>query len=142
MTDSPYAPQAVLPGGVVIPLYPPDSAYLDKERIRQPEKYFMWGPGEIGAIVNIHNPSIEFHPGDGALNTGAAIILAAGGGHRTLNVGGEASAEVHYFSNYGVSTIILRNRLRSDGYEPRVDGVNDALQADQAGEGPRKGLED
>jgi endo-1,4-beta-xylanase len=128
-TDAPYAPQAVLPGGVVVPLYPPDSAYLNRDKIREPEKYFMWGPGEIGAIVSIHNPSIEFHPGNSALNTGAAIILAAGGGHRTLNVGGEASDEVHYFYNYGISTVILRNRLRSDGYEPKVDGVNDALQA-------------
>jgi acetyl esterase/lipase len=128
-TDAPYAPQPVLPGGVVVPLYPPDSAYLNRDKIREPEKYFMWGPGEIGAIVSIHNPSIEFHPGNSALNTGAAVILAAGGGHRTLNVGGEASDEVHYFYNYGISTVILRNRLRSDGYEPKVDGVNDALQA-------------
>jgi acetyl esterase/lipase len=128
-TDGPYAPQPILPGGVVIPLYPPDSAYLNKEKIREPEKYFMQGPGEIGAIVSIHNPSIEFHPGYSALNTGAAIILAAGGGHRTLNVGGEASDEVHYFYNFGISTVILRNRLRSDGYEPKTDGVYDALQA-------------
>jgi len=128
-TDAPYAPQPILPGGVVITLYPPDSAYLKRDRIREPEKYSMSAPGEIGSIVSIHNPSIEFHPGDGSLNTGAAIILAAGGGHRTLNVGGEASAEVHFFSNYGVNTVILRNRLRSDGYEPKVDGVNDALQA-------------
>jgi endo-1,4-beta-xylanase len=129
MTDAPYAPRPILPGGVVVPLYPPNSAYLDQDQIRKPEKYFMSGPGEIGAIVHINNPSIEFHPGDGPLNTGAAIVLAAGGGHRTLNVGGEGSAEVHYFSNYGVNTIILRNRLRSDGYDPKVDGVNDALQA-------------
>ena len=128
-TDAPYAPQAILPGGVVIALYPADSSYLNQDKIREPEKYFMSSLGEIGAIVHIHNPSIEFHPGDASLNTGAAIILAAGGGHRTLNVGGEASAEVHYFSNFGISTIILRNRLRSDGYEPKVDGVNDALQA-------------
>jgi acetyl esterase/lipase len=128
-TEGPYAPRAILPGGVVITLYPAGSPYLNQDKIREPEKYFMWGPGEIGAIVHIHNPSIEFHPGNGPLNTGAAIILAAGGGHRTLNVGGESSDEVHYFSNYGVSTIILRNRLRSDGYEPKVDGVNDALQA-------------
>jgi endo-1,4-beta-xylanase len=129
MTSSPYAPQAVLPGGVVVPLYPASSGYLNQDKIREPEKYLMWGPGEIGAIVHIHNPSIEFHPGNGALNTGAAIILAAGGGHRTLNVGGEASDEVHYFANFGINTIILRNRLRSDGYEPKTDGVNDALQA-------------
>jgi endo-1,4-beta-xylanase len=89
----------------------------------------MGAPGEIAAIVHIHNPSIEFHPGNGALNVGSAIILAAGGGHRTLNVGGEASDVAHYFYNYGISTIILRNRLRSDGYEPKVDGVDDALQA-------------
>jgi hypothetical protein len=110
-------------------LYPSGSGYLKQENIREPEKYMMWGPGEIGAIVHIHNPSIEFHPGNAALNTGAVVILAAGGGHRTLNVGGEASDEVHYFYNYGINTIILRNRLRSDGYEPKVDGVNDALQA-------------
>jgi acetyl esterase/lipase len=128
-TDAPYAPQAILPGGVVVPLYPPGSAYLNQSKVREPEKYFMWGPGEIGAIVSIHNPSVEFHPGNSALNTGATIILAAGGGHRTLNVGGEASDEVHYFYNYGINTVILRNRLRSDGYEPKVDGVNDALQA-------------
>jgi len=36
MTDAPYAPQAILPGGVVIPLYPPDSSYLDRDRIREP----------------------------------------------------------------------------------------------------------
>jgi acetyl esterase/lipase len=128
-TDAPYAPQPILPGGVVVPLYPADSSYLNQSKIREPETYLMWGPGEIGAIVHIHNPSIEFHPGNGQLNTGAAIILAAGGGHRTLNVGGEAADEVHYFYNYGINTVILRNRLRSDGYEPKVDGVNDALQA-------------
>lgn len=129
MTDRAYQPQPILPGGVVIPLYPPDSPYLNQARVREPEKYTLWGPGEIGNIVNIHNPSIEFHPGNSQLNTGAAIILAAGGGHNTLNVGGEGADEVHFFYNYGISTIILRNRLRSSGYDPRVDGVNDALQA-------------
>lgn len=124
-SDAPYAPQAILSGGVVLPLYPPDSPYLKAENIREPEVYGMWSPGQVGAVTHIHNPSIEFHPGNGQLNTGAAIILAGGGGHRTLNVG-EASPFVSFFANHGVSTIILRNRLRSDGYEPRTDGVNDA----------------
>src|SRR5688572_1795693 len=128
-TDAPYAPQAILPGGVVLTLFPPNSPYLKPDMIREPEEYLMWGPGRIGAIRRIHNPSIEFHPGNKALNTGAAIILAAGGGHRTLNVGGESSDEVPFFANHGISTIILRNRLRSDGYEPTTDGVADALQA-------------
>jgi acetyl esterase/lipase len=63
------------------------------------------------------------------LNTGAAVILCAGGGHNTLNVGTESADFVPYFFNYGVSTIILRNRLRRDGYNPQVDAVNDAMQA-------------
>jgi acetyl esterase/lipase len=128
-TDAPYAPQPIVSGGVVIALYPPDSPYLNKDKIREPEEYHMYDPGEVGYIIHIHNPSIEFHHGNGSLNTGAAIILAAGGGHRTLNVGGEGADEVHYFANFGINTVILRNRLRSDGYEPKVDGVNDALQA-------------
>ena len=128
-TSLPYAPQAILPGGVVIPLYPPNSPYLNASKISEPEEYLMGAPGQIRSVVKIHNPSIEFHPGNKPLNTGTVIILAAGGAHRTLNVGGESSDEVHFFANHGISTVILRNRLRSDGYEPRTDGVNDALQA-------------
>ena len=37
--------------------------------------------GRINSIVNIHNPSIEVHLVDKSLNTGAVVILAAGGGH-------------------------------------------------------------
>lgn len=128
-TDGPYAPQPILPGGVVIPLYSPDSPYLKKEDLSKPEVYSMGLPGQIASIVSIHNPSIEFHPGNRLLNTGVAIILAAGGGHRTLNVGGEGADFVHFFAHHGINTVILRNRLRSDGYEPKTDGVNDALQA-------------
>jgi acetyl esterase/lipase len=128
-TGEPYSPQAILPGGVVIPLYPPESPHLNRTKISEPEVYQMWGPTTLGAVVSIHNPSIEFHPGNGQVNTGAAIILAAGGGHRSLNVGSEAAPLVPFFSNYGISTIILRNRLRSDGYDPKVDGARDALQA-------------
>ena len=41
--------------------------------------------GRINSIVHIHNPSIEVHRVEGGLNTGAAVILIAGGGHNTLN---------------------------------------------------------
>jgi endo-1,4-beta-xylanase len=86
-------------------------------------------PGRINSIVNIHVPSIEIHTVDRSLNTGAVVILVAGGGHNTLNVGTESADFVPYFFNYGVNTVILRNRLRRDGYDPKTDAVNDALQA-------------
>ncbi len=130
-TDGPYAPLPILQGGVVIPLYPSGSPFLNMNRVREPEQYNMSEtvPGRINSIVNIHNPSIEVHRVDRSLNTGAAVILVAGGGHRTLNVGSESADFVPFFYNYGVNTIILRNRLRRDGYNPQTDAVNDALQA-------------
>ncbi len=130
-TDGPYAPQTILPGGVVVPLFPAGSPYLKADKVREPEVYNMSAtvPGRINSIVSIHNPSIEFHPVDKGLNTGAVVILAAGGGHNTLNVGSEASDFVPFFYNYGVNTVILRNRLRRDGYNPKTDEVYDALQA-------------
>src|SRR5271154_3645710 len=130
-TDAPYAPQPILPGGVVIALYPPGSPFLKMDRVREAEQYNMSQavPGRISSIVNIHNPSIEVHTVDRGFNTGAAVILAAGGGHNTLNVGSEAADFVAYFYNYGVNTVILRNRLRKDGYNPQTDEVYDALQA-------------
>jgi acetyl esterase/lipase len=129
--DQPYAPQALLPGGVVLPLYPPDSPFLNAAKLREPEVYTMSQavPGRVSSLVSVHNPSIEFHPVDGALNTGAVVILAAGGGHNQLVIGSEATDFVPFFYNYGVNTVILRNRLRKDGYNPQTDAVNDARQA-------------
>ena len=130
-TDAPYAPQPILPGGVVVTLFPPDSKYVNKEKINIPELYHMSTsvPGRIGNIVHIHNPSIEMHFADSGMNTGATIIVIAGGGHNTLNVGSEGADFVPYFYNFGVNTVILRSRLRTDGYNPQTDEVYDTQQA-------------
>jgi endo-1,4-beta-xylanase len=131
VTDGPYQPTALMPGGVVVTLFPPDSPYLNKARLKEAEIYNMSKavPGRVSSIINIHNPSIEFHPVERGINTGAVVILAAGGGHNSLNVGGEADDFVPFFYNYGVNTVILRNRLRHDGYNPQTDEVYDAQQA-------------
>jgi len=130
-TGQPYAPQAILPGGVVVPLFPPNSPYLKADKVHVPEVYNMSQAvqARISSIVSIHNPSIEVHLVEKAINTGTAVIVIAGGGHRTLNVGGESADFVPFFYNYGINTIILRNRLRADGYVAEVDAVNDTQQA-------------
>src|SRR5882724_1892271 len=130
-TDAPYAPLPIVQGGVVVPLYPPGSPFLKADRVREPEQYNMSQtvPGRVSSVVNIHNPSIEVHSVERGLNTGAAVILVAGGGHNSLNVGSEAADFVPFFYNYGVNTIILRSRLRRDGYNPQTDEVYDALQS-------------
>ena len=114
-----------------MPLYPAGSPFLNAKRVSEAEKYTM-DPvvaGRVSRIVNIHNPSIEVHLAGGNNNTGTAIILAPGGGHATLVIGLEGADPVPFFFQYGINTIILRNRLRSDGYEPKTDGVYDIQQA-------------
>jgi len=130
-TDAPYAPTPIVQGGVVVTLYPPNSPLLNQKRLREPEQYSMSQavPGRVNSIVNIHNPSIEVHTVEGGLNTGTAVILVAGGGHRTLNVGGEGADFVPFFLNYGVNTVIVRNRLRRDGYDVATDATYDVQQA-------------
>src|SRR5476651_888245 len=131
VTKSPYQPQAILPGGIVMPLYPAGSPFLNAKRVSEAEKYTMDPvvPGRVARIVNIHNPSIEVHLAGGNNNTGTAIILAPGGGHTTLVVGLEGTDPVPYFFEYGINTIILRNRLKRDGYDPKTDEVYDIQQA-------------
>ena len=62
-TGRPYAPQAILPGGIVVPLFAPKSPYLKADKIHVPEVYNMSRTvhGRISSIVSIHNPSIEVH---------------------------------------------------------------------------------
>ncbi len=129
--DAPYAPQPILPGGIIVPLYSPDSPQLNAARVREAEQYNLSksAPGRINSIVNIHNPSIEVHTVDGGINTGAVVILAAGGGHNSLNVGSESADFVPFFYQFGVNTVILRNRLRRDGYNVKTNAVEDAMQA-------------
>ena len=128
--EGPFMPQAIVPGGIILPLYPPTSPLLKRERIHEAENYnsATGGKGPLTNVINIHNPSIEVHlAADRSLN-GAAVIVAPGGGHKILWVGPEGADYAPYFDKLGVSTIILRNRLRVDGYEPTVDAVNDAFQ--------------
>ncbi len=130
-TGAPYAPQPIVAGGIVVPLYPAGSPFVKADRVREAETYNMSQtvPGRIGSIVNIHNPSVEFHTVDRGINTGAVVILVAGGGHNSLNVGSESADFVPFFYNYGVNTVILRNRLRKDGYDVAADAGRDAQQA-------------
>jgi len=109
----------ILPGGIVMPLYPAGSPFLNAKRVSEAENtHGPGGAGTVSRIVNIHNPSIEVHLA-GAGNKPAPPSSCAG--RRSLHAGDRAGGAdpVPFFFQYGINTIILRNRLRSDGYEPR-----------------------
>ena len=122
---APFVPAPLLPGGQVLTLFAPGSPLLNAERVHEPESYNHRGDpidlaataaGKTRTAVNVHNPSIEAHilP-PGPQNTGSAIIVIPGGGHQILMIGPEGGDCVPFFTNYGISTIILRERLRIDG---------------------------
>ncbi|MEI6463253.1 MAG: alpha/beta hydrolase [Verrucomicrobiota bacterium] len=131
LSAAPAPLQPILPGGVIVPLYPETSPRLNAARLGEAETLnrSTKNPARIQSIVNIHYPSLEFHGVDAAANTGTAIIVVAGGGHRTLNVGPEGADLAPWLAKLGVNTIILRNRLRSDGYNLEKDAMPEALQA-------------
>ncbi|TWU48154.1 alpha/beta hydrolase [Rubripirellula reticaptiva] len=128
--DGPFVPEAALPGGIVLSLYPGDSSALNADRVHEAEKYNTTGNYDrLLNTLNVHNPTIEVHLAEDRQRNGAAVIVAPGGGHKILWLGPEGLDLVPFFATQGVSTIVLRNRLRVDGYEPTTDAVRDAFQA-------------
>jgi acetyl esterase/lipase len=129
--DGPFLPQPAFDGGIVLPLYPPNSPQLNQDRIHEAERYNTTSAksNRLLNTINIHNPTIEVHLAKNREENGAAVIVAPGGGHKILWIGPEGYDTIPFFAEFGVSTIVLRNRLRIDGYEPTIDAVNDAFQA-------------
>jgi sugar phosphate isomerase/epimerase/acetyl esterase/lipase len=88
-------------------------------------------PGQrVRQIRNVHNPSIEVFLPAPDKATGAALIVAPGGGHRELNVGTEGYDLVEWLNQMGVAVFILKYRLASTpNYKYTVEG--EALQDTQ-----------
>ncbi len=61
---APFIPKPIIPGGLVLPLYPADSPRLKHERIFEAERYntsLKNKSDQTLNVINIHNPSIEVH---------------------------------------------------------------------------------
>ncbi len=90
-------------------------------------------PGQvIRQFKNIHNPSIEVFLPPANKATGAALIIAAGGGHREANVGTEGYDLKEWLHGLGVTVIILKYRLaQTPNYKYTVEGeaLQDTLRA-------------
>jgi endo-1,4-beta-xylanase len=132
----PLMPKPLTLNAVVMPLWPPGSPMLNASKAATQEEKFSITedvPTRIRQVVNVHNPSIEVHlipPNHGTaddFNTGAAIILAPGGGNRDLESAGEGTDFIPFFYELGVNTFILRYRLQPD-YTAK-DANADAAQA-------------
>src|SRR5215831_14771939 len=62
-------------------------------------------------VTSVHNPSITAFLPDPAKATGAAVIIAPGGGHQFLNFDQEGTYVAAYLTRIGVAGFVLKYRL-------------------------------
>jgi acetyl esterase/lipase len=111
---------AALAGGVVhaqqvIALWEKGAPGFEAKQ-SEPEQHADWW------YKNIHNPSLTvFLPPAGKAN-GAAVIVAAGGGHRELVFNPEGVEPAEYLASIGVTAFALKYRLfREPGSKYTID---------------------
>ena len=86
-TDAPYAPQPIVAGGIVVPLYPPGSPFLNAGRVREAEVYNLstgrWLPSaaqlpqgrcSLGAAVEANGSVLAI---SGATDVNATVAATA-----------------------------------------------------------------
>lgn len=77
-----------------------------KEVITQPAK-----AGDSTHVSNIHNPSLTLFFPAKEKATGAAMIIAPGGGHRFLSIDTEGTNVAEWLNSIGVAAFVLKYRL-------------------------------
>ena len=126
----PPEPKPIVEGAKVVTLWPKGSPML-KELADwdKPEVVYLSKdtPPRVTHIDNIHNPSIEPHLAPADKANGMAVIVAAGGGNKTLWVGPEGVDVANWLNGLGVHAFVLRYRLQP--YDSTVDAVADTQRS-------------
>jgi len=108
--------------GEVLPLWaggaPGSENMTDrKEVLTQPSK-----PGDSLKVSNIHNPAVIIYLPPKEKATGAAMIVAPGGGHRFLSIDTEGTNVAEWLNSVGVAAFVLKYRLAREPDSPyKVD---------------------
>jgi len=120
---APKPPAVVIPPGHPAIALWPGGAPGSEARKGEPERI----DGET--VLNVHNPSIiAFLPAK-AVATGAAIVMAPGGGHQSLWIMHEGVNPALALNEKGIAVFVLKNRLQSSGYSFDVEGLADMQRA-------------
>jgi acetyl esterase/lipase len=115
-----------------IPLWPngapgSEARKAEKEVVGQHDR-------QTPIVYNIHNPSLTVYLPAPGTATGAALIVAPGGGHQFLSYIHEGTAVAEWLSRHGIAGFMLKYRLARDQagnspYKVEVDGLADAQRS-------------
>jgi acetyl esterase/lipase len=79
-------------------------------------------PGDSTHVSGIHNPSLLVYLPPKDKTTGAAMIVAPGGGHQFLSIDTEGTNVAEWLNSVGVAAFVLKYRLaREPGSSYKVD---------------------
>jgi len=107
-----------------VPLWPDAGKDLPAESAR------LAPPRNERVVSSVHRPSIT--PYIASAPTGAAVLIAPGGGHRELWTDHEGHNIARWLSDHGVSAFVLKYRLareKDSKYTVEGDALSDTLKA-------------
>jgi acetyl esterase/lipase len=92
------------------------------------------GQREVQRIANVTRPTISFYPAPKETNTGAAVLIAPGGGYNILAWDLEGTEVAQWLNSIGVNGIVLKYRVpRRPGKDKEkvepVESLQDAQRA-------------
>jgi acetyl esterase/lipase len=115
---------------VVVKLWPGKAPGETKEI--GPEKYQENKPGDtIKRLTNVSEPTISVYPAPKDKATGAAVLVAPGGGYSILAIEHEGTDVCTWLNAIGVTAVLLKYRVPvREGQEPRtLAAIQDAQRA-------------
>ena len=97
-----------------------------ESRKSEPEEAKEWW------VKNVHNPSITVFLPPKEIATGAAVVVAPGGGHSALVYNAEGVDAAKYLNSIGVAAFVLKYRLAREPNSPYQLGVHAKQDAQRA----------
>ncbi len=100
------------------------------------EKEFFSNIWSTQVVTNVSQPSIEVFRPEPEMNTGAAVIIAPGGGLYALSITNEGTAVAEWLTKKGVTAFVLKYRLVPTGEDGTAEVMTTAPKTvlEKAGE--------